>query len=108
MKLVINRSYGGFRLSSEAHALIAARKGWAHACDDYDQDYWYDHCNNPIYDTELERSDLDLIAVVEELGENANGTYSELKVVNIPDGVNFSIKEYDGLEHVAEEHRTWS
>jgi hypothetical protein len=108
MKIVINRSYGIFRLSSEAHALIAARKGWKHACSDYDIDYWYDHDNNPIYDTQLNRSDKDLIDVVEELGENANGTYSELKVVNIPDGINFSIEEYDGLEHVAEKHRTWS
>jgi len=38
---------------------------------------------------------------------DVDGTYSDLKVVEIPDGVNWYIEEYDGLEHVAERHRTW-
>jgi hypothetical protein len=28
-------------------------------------------------------------------------------VVEIPDGVEWEIAEYDGLEWVAEKHRTW-
>jgi len=28
--------------------------------------------------------------------------------VEIPDDVKWHIHEYDGLEHVAEDHRTWS
>jgi hypothetical protein len=28
--------------------------------------------------------------------------------VDIPDDVNWYIEEYDGNEHVAERHRTWS
>ena len=39
---------------------------------------------------------------------DADGDYSELKVVEIPDGVNWYIEEYDGLEHVTERHRTWN
>jgi hypothetical protein len=49
-----------------------------------------------------------LVAVVEELGKEANGTYSELKVVEIPSDVKWHISEYDGDEWVAENHRTWS
>jgi len=31
-----------------------------------------------------------------------------LKIVEVPDDANWYIAEYDGLEHVAERHRTWS
>jgi hypothetical protein len=46
--------------------------------------------------------------MVEEGGTDVNGTYSDLKVVEIPENVNWYIEEYDGMEHVAERHRTWS
>lgn len=49
-----------------------------------------------------------VIACVEELGEAANGRCAELKVIEIPDGVEWEISEYDGNEHVAEKHRSWS
>ncbi len=39
--------------------------------------------------------------------EGTGGPHSELKVVEIPDDVEFFIKDYDGMEHVAEKHRTW-
>ena len=48
-----------------------------------------------------------VIRVIEELGEAANGRCAELKVVEIPDNVEYYIDEYDGIEHVAEKHRTW-
>lgn len=56
---------------------------------------------------DIERDDPDLVAVVEELGEVANGLYAALVVVEVPDGVQFSIQNYDGQEHIAEVHRTW-
>lgn len=49
-----------------------------------------------------------LLKTIEALRENANGTYAKLKIVEIPDEVEFTIEEYDGLEHIAEQHRTWS
>ena len=49
-----------------------------------------------------------VIRVIEELGEAANGRCAELKVVEIPDNVEYYIDEYDGLEHIAEKHQTWS
>lgn len=57
---------------------------------------------------DYERNDPDLIAVVEELGDAANGRCAKLGIVEIPDGTDFVIEEYDGLEHIAEAHRTWS
>ena len=55
----------------------------------------------------LERDDADLIAVVEELGKEANGRFSALEVVEIPDGVNWEIDDYDGMETIEEVHRSW-
>lgn len=61
-----------------------------------------------LYYGDIPRNDADLVAVVEELGKRASGKCADLKVVEIPDGVEWEIKEYDGNEHVAEVHRTWS
>ena len=54
-----------------------------------------------------DRSDPDLVAVVEKLRKRANGDHAQLEVVEIPDDVEWQIEEYDGIEHVAEKHRTW-
>jgi hypothetical protein len=57
------------------------------------------------------RADPMLVQVVEEMGEGASGMCANLTVVEIPDDVgleNLEISEYDGIEHVAEKHRTWS
>jgi hypothetical protein len=56
---------------------------------------------------DIARNDQYLVRVVEEMGDGVNGRFSELKVVDIPDDVEWQIGEYDGLEWVAEKHRTW-
>lgn len=56
---------------------------------------------------DIQRNDKNLVAVVEQLGEKANSKFSKLKVVEIPDDVKWTIEEYDGIEWVTEEHRTW-
>ena len=60
-----------------------------------------------FHDRDLDRDDPYLVSVVEELGNEANGKYSELKIVEIPADVDWYIEEYDGSEWVAEKHRTW-
>jgi hypothetical protein len=54
-----------------------------------------------------DRTNVDLVAAVEEGGEKANGGCAILKVVEIPDNIEWEIEEYDGYEHIAEKHRTW-
>ena len=49
-----------------------------------------------------------IIRVVEDLWDKANGFAANLKVTEVPDGVEWEISEYDGNEHVAEKHRTWT
>jgi hypothetical protein len=92
IKVVINRDFGGFGLSDDAEALYKERKAIT------DPDWWY---------RDILRDDPVLVQIVEEMGSNANGDYAELKVVEIPDDVDWYIEEYDGSEWVAERHRTW-
>ena len=56
---------------------------------------------------DIERNDPFLIQVVEELKDKANGQCAQLKIIEIPDDIEWEIEEYDGLEHIAEKHRTW-
>jgi len=91
MKIVINDCYGGFGLSKEALALFNERTGTV-----------------ITYDIEIKRNDPILVEIVEQLGESANGSFAELKVVEIPDDVVWGIEEDDGHEWIAEKHRTWN
>jgi hypothetical protein len=56
---------------------------------------------------DISRDDPDLVRLVRKLRKKANGECAELKVVKIPDGVEWHIEEYDGKEWIAENHRTW-
>jgi hypothetical protein len=63
--------------------------------------------DNYFSDRDIPRDDPDLIKVVKELAGEANGVCADLAVVEIPDGIEWEIEEYDGFEWVAEKHRTW-
>jgi len=56
----------------------------------------------------FERDDPTLVQVVKELKKKANGACASLKVVSIPDDVEWEIEEYDGAEWISEVHRTWA
>jgi hypothetical protein len=64
--------------------------------------------NIPEYHWEIARDNPHLVQVVEQLGAAASARYSKLKVVEVPDDVEWTLEEYDGCEWVAENHRTWS
>ena len=132
-KVVINRCFGGFGLSHKAVMRYAELKGiklyaWldkpyeGKSLDDKSAIIHYttipkseylrmdsvkssDYYFNPHHD--IPRDDPILIQVVKELGEEANNSCSSLKVVEIPDDVDWDIYEYDGVEWIAEKHRIW-
>lgn len=62
---------------------------------------------NWFIDRDIDRTDTNLVLVVESLGEKANTRYSDLEIVEIPDGIEYVIEEYDGVETIAEKHRKW-
>lgn len=118
MKVVINSCYGGFELSDLAFEKVLDRKGikWEKQTNRYGTfvDYFYaghlgddDHYLSSYYILNDDRSDPDLVAVVEEMGEQANGQHAKLKVIEVPDEVKWHVEEYEGIEWIAEDHRTW-
>jgi hypothetical protein len=65
-------------------------------------------CSNETFDERgIYRADPLLVQVVEELGEEAGGRFASLKIVEIPDDVEWEVEEYDGDEWVSEKRRTW-
>ena len=127
MKVVINRCFGGFELSKEATELYVKYK--------YNKNvYWYDSNGKRSKDMDagfqssyliehgdellssdgffssygIERNDDILIKVITELGERANSSCANLKIIEIPDDIDYEINEYDGMETVEETHRSWS
>jgi hypothetical protein len=72
-----------------------------------DEDWWHRQDFREI----LLRTHPDLISVVEELGNAANGRHACLNVREVPDEDvtvdMLGIGEYDGSEWVCERHRTW-
>ena len=113
MKVVINQCFGGFGLSSYAMIAYLKKKeiNFKIESDDHgDSSFYLDNSKAEkkyIWDLDINRGDPALVEVVEELGEKANGKYSDLKIVEIPDNVEWHIAEYDGREHVAQNHQTW-
>jgi len=102
MKIVINRCFGGFGISKAAFVRLR-ELGCNAALEATENEYNYIEINY----IEIKRDDLLLVRVVEELGDKANGQYAELKIVDVPDGIDWEIAEYDGMESVKEKHRSW-
>ncbi len=128
MKVAINRKYGGFSISikaleelykmkSEILVITPIKKYFdSENTSQYEIDEHIRTCRllkregNIIDlkdDTDIFRSHPDLIKVVEKLGKDSWGHVCEIKIVEIPDKVDYEIQEYDGLEWIAEKHRTW-
>jgi hypothetical protein len=137
MKIVINRCYGGFGLSHGAMLRYFEIKGvdvypekntwfwsywlvpeserisstilekWSTISIEDRTEYNTQYREKILSSSEISRDDEALVYVVEEMGESANGDHADLKVVEIPDGVDWEIQEYDGSETIHEKHRSW-
>jgi hypothetical protein len=87
-KVVISQRYGGYGLSEAAYEFLGLP--W--------DGFGYAFRND--------RTNPDLVRCVETLGSASSGTYANLKVVEIPDDVEWQIEEYDGAESIHEVHRS--
>lgn len=94
MKVLINRCFGGFGFSDYFVEEYHKRTGT--------------YISN-LYDDSLSvRTSNDIIELVEKIGpEKSSGGLSKLKIVEVPDDVEWEIHEYDGMERIHEKHRAW-
>ena len=135
-KVILNKCFGGFGVSKEAYELYAKKKGisifrytqedsrnkiYIYANDDNTSLNFYftkDFGNNVYISSEdfkkynlfLDedfRDDKTLIEVIEELGEKANSMYSDLKIAEIPDDLDYVIDNYDGIETLHQKVKEW-
>jgi hypothetical protein len=111
MKVVINTCYGGFSLSRKAlHMLRSLGHPLAWSETDIGED-WGDGTirvgSMSSFLVGIPRDDTSLVEVVEALRKEANGPSAYLKVVEIPDDIDWYVQEYDGEEWVVEAHRKW-
>lgn len=54
------------------------------------------------------RADKRLIYAIEKVGiKKASGVLSCIEIVEIPDGTDWEIDDYDGYETIHEKHRSW-
>ena len=131
-KIAINRCWGGFSISPLAQKRLAELEG--KECHFFDVSseggkpkyklLTIEEANGnfcPLAYSSLEIQDSstylesrpekrdcpNLIKVIEELGDAANGECAKIKIVEIPDDVDYEINDYDGQESVSEIHRSW-
>ncbi len=53
------------------------------------------------------RIDKDFIKVVKKLKKKVNTSVSDIKIIKIPDGIDWEIDNYGGVESIHKEHRSW-
>ena len=94
MKVVINKCYGGFHLSQDAKVLLASMAPEL-------------VIDGRLSVDSIPRHHPALVKTVETLGGTAGGEYALLKVIEIPDGIEYEVDEYDGWEIVYEVGHVW-
>lgn len=100
MKIVINSCFGGFGLSDECSKALGGVRY------ETGQSHYYAFLDDKLK-TNL-RTNPKLIELMETKGSKwCSGEFAELKVIEIPDGINYYISDYDGIETVEKAHRTW-
>lgn len=113
MKIVVNHCYGGFGLSRKAFHKLR-QLGVKEALEEIDiGELWKDgsgvrseHLDS--FCTDIARDNLELIKLIEENGSKwVSCKFAKLEIVEIPDGVEWEIEEYDGQEWISEKHRRW-
>ena len=111
-KIVIHEGIGGFSLSYQA--IMRLRDLGNKEALDIDLKTLMKISSSSDYNFPIARDNPQLVQVVKELGGHVSlggkveGSSSHLKIVEIPEDVEWDISENHGDEWIFEKHRTWS
>lgn len=101
MKIVLNKDFGGFSVSEKVCKEL--KIGW----DNYgyldNKDLKIESDNYLAY-----RSDIKLINAIEKIGlKESSGEGAHLKIVEVPDDIEWKLDYYGGIETIHEIHANW-
>lgn len=120
MKIAINKCFGGFGLSDAVHKKLIELgvphyKNWDEIPKN-DEPYVVDS-DSPSntfgsyysnFRADDKRTHPLLIQAIESVGiDKASGGLAKIKIVEIPDDIEYQIDDYDGVESIHEIHRSW-
>ena len=109
MKVVINTTFGGFGISEKGFrymiklgAVVQVKDQPANpdAIIGYNPSAKGDDWDPKYSDRNIVRSDPLLAKMVEDLGKESSDGMSDLMVVELPDGMPYTIDSYDGSESI--------
>lgn len=131
MKVAINKCYGGFSVSHEVAVKLKEKghpirlegemyrdgSGPVQRFLSNKMSYYLDNedfisvpdCGNLYVVADgwhSHRAHPDLIEAIES-SKDPNGHSSDIRIVEIPDDIEWEIDEYDGVETIREKHRRW-
>lgn len=98
-KIVINTCFGGFAFSEKAARRYAELSGktFSQEGEDWVKAWLFDGIHWLELLPKL-RTDPHFIQAVQELGPDANGDFSSLRILELPPGTLYRITNYDGSE----------
>lgn len=117
MRVVINGDYGGFGLSRKAfhrlrelgHPLALEEADLGEPWKNRPTEVRESMSGLDVFCHDIDRTDPLLLQVIDEIGEaEASSPLATLRVVEVPDDVEWEIDDYDGVETIHEVHRSWS
>jgi hypothetical protein len=100
LDIAVNRCFGGFSLSEKAVEELCKRIG-----DPKIESYSF-QCYSEIYP----RHHPDLIKVIKELGDEADGQFAQIDIDYIEEiyKEHYSISEYDGMERIVIDYQRYT
>ncbi len=128
MEIMINGCYGGFGFSLEALEEYYKKPISKYVRSDKDINLYLKSPNGHVFAAsdketltyeelfssnglrireDIDRTDERMIEIVRSMGDRANGMCADIRIIEIPDDIDWVIEDYDGKEHVAEKHSTW-
>ena len=93
MEVIVNKKFGGASLSEKAMEVLLSLPEFNNLNDEERFELQYLSSNSL-------RTNKTIIDLIKSMGDESNGVSAKLVIANIPDGVEWAIYDYDGMETI--------